>query len=97
MTERIRPLRLDGKRVHQIGLPYHWGYTGRVRGESANDLLGFTADPNVSIQESKALTCNILPGKRSRGRRAAFGWEPWPLPPGVVVVPWDQPPQEKEE
>jgi formate dehydrogenase major subunit len=104
VTERLRPLQLDGQRVHQVGLPYHWGYTGRVQGDSTNDLIGFTADPNVSIQESKAFTCNVLPGRRSQDRRAAFGWEPWPLPPGVVEVPRDlegvgppeQPPQDKE-
>ncbi len=46
VTERIRPLRLDGKRVHQIGLPYHWGYTGpRARGGSANDLHPLLGGP----------------------------------------------------
>jgi formate dehydrogenase major subunit len=34
-----------------------------------NELIGFVADPNVSIQESKALTCDIVRGRRSRGRR----------------------------
>jgi formate dehydrogenase major subunit len=69
VTQRIRPLRLKGRTVHQIGLPYHWGAKGRVRGDTVNDLIGFVADPNVSIQESKALTGNIVPGRRSRGRR----------------------------
>ncbi len=32
----------------------------------ANDLIGFVADPNVSIQESKAFTGNIEPGRRRR-------------------------------
>jgi formate dehydrogenase major subunit len=53
--------------VHQIGLPYHWGGRGLVRGDSANELISFVADPNVSIQESKALTGNIQPGRRRRG------------------------------
>jgi len=105
VTERMRPLRLDGKQVHQIGMPYHWGYTGRTHGDSTNDLLEFSGDPNVSIQESKALTCDILPGRRSQGRSAAMGWEPRPLPPGVAEVsrdhecvgpPTDQPHQQKE-
>jgi formate dehydrogenase major subunit len=90
VTERMRPLQLDGKRVHQIGMPYHWGYTGRAHGDSTNDLLEFSGDPNVSIQESKALTCDILPGRRSQGRSAAMGWEPRPLPPGMAEVPRDQ-------
>jgi formate dehydrogenase major subunit len=40
-----------------------------VRGDAANDLIGFVADPNVSIQESKAFTGNIEPGRKSKGRR----------------------------
>src|SRR5690606_38533156 len=24
VTDRIRPLRVDGRTIHQIGLPYHW-------------------------------------------------------------------------
>ncbi|HEY5675365.1 MAG TPA: formate dehydrogenase subunit alpha, partial [Myxococcales bacterium] len=71
VTRRLRPLRVRGRTLHQIGLPYHWGYTGRVRGDSSNDLLSFVADPNVHIQESKALTGDIRPGRRGRPRRAA--------------------------
>src|SRR5207237_942239 len=71
VTRRMRPLRAGGRVVHQIGLPWHWGYTGRARGDSSNELLPFVADPNVHIQESKALTCDIRPGRRARGRRAA--------------------------
>jgi formate dehydrogenase major subunit len=55
--------------VHTIGLPYHWSYLGLVTGDTVNELIGFVADPNVSIQESKALTADIQPGRRSRGRR----------------------------
>ena len=69
VTERIPPLRIKGRKIHQIGLPYHWGSKGRARGDAANELLGFLADPNVSIQESKALTGAIQAGRRSRGRR----------------------------
>ena len=70
VTERIRPLVIDGRQVHQIGLPYHWGVGGGgaiVSGDSANDLLGVTLDPNVHIQESKASTCDIQPGRRPTG------------------------------
>ncbi len=71
VTERMRPLRVKGRVMHQIGLPYHWGSKGLVRGDAANELISFVGDPNVSIQESKALTGNIEPGRRARGRRAA--------------------------
>jgi formate dehydrogenase major subunit len=63
VTERLRPLRVKGRVIHQIGLPYHWGRKGLVKGDSANDLISFVADPNVSIQESKALTGTIRRGR----------------------------------
>lgn len=68
VTERMRPLRIRGRLVHQIGLPYHWGSKGLVTGDSANNLISFVADPNVTIQESKALTGNIEPGRRRAAR-----------------------------
>ncbi|MGH9106161.1 MAG: molybdopterin dinucleotide binding domain-containing protein, partial [Acidimicrobiales bacterium] len=67
VTERIRPLRVGGRTVHQIGLPFHWGPNGLSTGDSANDLLSAVVDPNVSIQEDKAATCDIRPGRRPRG------------------------------
>ena len=69
ITERIKPLKVGGKVIHQIGLPYHWGVGGEalVSGDSANDLLGLTLDPNVHIQEAKASSCDIQPGRRPVG------------------------------
>jgi formate dehydrogenase major subunit len=69
VTERLAPLKVAGRVIHQIGLPYHWGRSGLVKGDAANELVSFVADPNVTIQESKALTGNIEPGRRSSGRR----------------------------
>ena len=68
VTDRVSPLNVAGRTVHQIGLPYHWGVGGDavVSGDSANDLFGVTLDPNVHIQESKAATCDIRPGRRGR-------------------------------
>jgi formate dehydrogenase major subunit len=85
VTERVKPLRVDGRVVHQVGLPYHWGGSGIATGDSANDLFPFALDPNVHIQEVKAATCDIVPGRRPRGaerlalveeyRRRAVGGE----------------------
>ncbi|MBV8563588.1 MAG: molybdopterin-dependent oxidoreductase, partial [Actinobacteria bacterium] len=47
VTERMRPVRIDGREVHQVGLPYHWGKRGLVTGDSANDLAHMALDPNV--------------------------------------------------
>jgi formate dehydrogenase major subunit len=67
VTERIRPLQVQGRTVHTVGLPYHWGGNGLARGDSANDLFHLALDPNVHIQEVKAATCDIRPGRRPRG------------------------------
>jgi len=69
VTQRMKPLRIQGRTIHQIGLPYHWSSEGLARGDPANDLIGFVADPNVSIQESKAFTVMIEAGLHSAERR----------------------------
>jgi formate dehydrogenase major subunit len=68
VTDRLSPLRVDDRVIHQVWLPYHWGGEGLTRGNSANDLFGIVLDPNVLIQESKVGTCDILPGRRPTGR-----------------------------
>jgi formate dehydrogenase major subunit len=67
VTDRMRPLRVAGQVVHQVGLPYHWGPNGLSTGDGANDLLPIVGDPNVHIMESKANTCDVLAGRRPRG------------------------------
>jgi formate dehydrogenase major subunit len=67
VTDRMRPLRIEDRLVHQIWMPYHWGNVGLIDGDVVNDLLGVVADPNVFIQESKVATCDIQPGRRPRG------------------------------
>jgi formate dehydrogenase major subunit len=67
VTERLRPLRIENRVVHQVWLPYHWGPGGMVTGDSTNDLFGITLDPNVLIQESKVGTCDVRPGRRPTG------------------------------
>jgi formate dehydrogenase major subunit len=53
-----------------VGLPYHWGTRGLVTGDSANDLVAMSEEPNVRIMETKALTCHARPGRLPRGREA---------------------------
>ena len=67
VSRRIRPMHLNGTTVHQVALPYHYGTAGVVRGGAANDLLGISGEPNVTIMEAKALTCNIIPGRLPHG------------------------------
>jgi formate dehydrogenase major subunit len=63
----MSPLTVQGRRLHQVGLPYHWGRNGYSTGDSANDLMHMSLDPNVHIQEVKAFSCDIQPGRRPRG------------------------------
>ena len=69
VTRRMQPLKVDGRIVHQIGMPYHWSSKGLVRGDCPNELFPFVADPNVSIMETKAISVAIESGRRSKGRR----------------------------
>ena len=55
VTERMPPLTVGGRTLHQIGLPYHWGPNGLTTGDAANELAHLSLDPNVHIQEDKAL------------------------------------------
>ena len=68
VTDRLAPLRVGDRVVHQICIPYHWAHgAGLTTGDSANDLIGITLDPNVLIQETKVGACDIRPGRRPRG------------------------------
>jgi formate dehydrogenase major subunit len=70
VTDRMKPIRVAGGTVHHVGLPFHWGTNGLVKGDVANDLLPISEEPNVRIMETKALLCNIQPGRRARGKAA---------------------------
>jgi formate dehydrogenase major subunit len=67
VTSRVPPLAVGGRVLHQVGLPYHWGPNGLVTGDAANELAALSLDPNVHIQEVKAMACDIRPGRRPRG------------------------------
>jgi formate dehydrogenase major subunit len=60
VTGRMRSLEIDGRTVHQVGLPYHWGYKGVVKGDVVNDLVAISEEPNVRIMETKGLVCNVV-------------------------------------
>jgi formate dehydrogenase major subunit len=64
-TARMRPLKIGDHLVHQIGVPFHWGYNGLVKGDIGNDLVAISEEPNVHIMETKGLLCNLFPGRRA--------------------------------
>lgn len=65
VSARMKPLRVDHAVVHQVGLPYHWGYKGLVSGDVVNDLVALSEEPNVRIMETKALLCNVAPSRKA--------------------------------
>lgn len=59
VTRRFKPFRIDGKAVHEVGMPWHWGFMGLSKGDSANSLTPYIGDANTTIPEYKAFLCNI--------------------------------------
>ncbi len=64
VTRRMKPFTINGRTVHQIGLPWHWGWQGTAQGDVVNNLSALVADPNVSIHEGKVFTCNVRAGRK---------------------------------
>ncbi len=73
VTERMRPLLIDGRQVHQIGMPWVFGWEGYARGDIANVLLAITGDANTSIHTTKAVTVNLRKGRRTRTQGEPHG------------------------
>ncbi len=62
VTKRIRPLICDGKPVHVVGIPLHWGFMGAAKkGFGPNSLTPFVGDANINTPEYKAFLVNIEP------------------------------------
>ncbi len=62
VTPRLKPLQVYGRTVHQVGMPWHFGWAGYAKGDVVNDLSAIVGDPNVTIHEGKVFTCNIRKG-----------------------------------
>jgi formate dehydrogenase major subunit len=65
VTPRMQMLEINGHSVYQVGMPFHWGYTGLVKGDIGNDLVAISEEPNVRIMESKGLLCNVFRGRHA--------------------------------
>src|SRR5581483_11666505 len=63
VTKRLRPFDVDGRRVYQIGMPWHFGWQGYATGDIVNVLTSIVGDPNTTIHEGKAFTCNLRKGR----------------------------------
>jgi formate dehydrogenase major subunit len=61
VTKRLRPMKIDGKEVWQIGFPIHWGYAAAKdhSGPLANFLTASIGDPNTWTPEYKAFLVRL--------------------------------------
>jgi formate dehydrogenase major subunit len=60
VTKRIKPLTIDGKTVHTVGIPIHWGFTGETKkGFGANMLTPYVGDANIETPEYKAFLVDV--------------------------------------
>lgn len=60
VTKRIKQLNIDGKTVHTVGIPIHWGFTGIAKGGYlANTLTPSVGDGNVQTPEFKAFLVKV--------------------------------------
>jgi formate dehydrogenase major subunit len=65
VTRRIRPMKIDGKEMFQIGIPIHWGFRGISEDEGkteknlANELTPTVIDPNAFTPEFKGFLVKI--------------------------------------
>ncbi len=63
VSDRVPVYDFEGRKLHTIGLPYHWGPKGLVKGDVVNDLVPVSLEPNVAIHEAKAFTANLEAGR----------------------------------
>jgi len=60
VSKRINALQVDGRTVHTVGLPNHWGFIGLAKpGYLVNTLTPFVGDANTQTPEYKSFTVNI--------------------------------------
>ncbi len=76
VTERMRPLHVGERTIHQIAVPWHWGWSGVSTGDSANDVLHLSGDPNTNIETTKATTCDVRAGRRTTAATSRVGPAP---------------------
>jgi formate dehydrogenase major subunit len=59
VTIRMRPFTIQGKTVHEVGMPFCFGWTTKGCGDSTNRLTPSVGDPNTTIPEFKACLVNV--------------------------------------
>ena len=60
VTPRMQPLRVEGREVFVVWMPYNWGFKGLSTGPSVNHLTIDALDPGAGTQETKACLVSIV-------------------------------------
>jgi formate dehydrogenase major subunit len=97
VTRRVRPLYVGGRTIHQVAIPFHWGFAGETTGDIANDLTAIVADPNVSMHEAKAFVVNVRPGRVEEHRDPPLPVAAWPAYRVAPSVPCSAQPEGQEK
>jgi formate dehydrogenase major subunit len=74
VTKRLQPLQVDGRMMHIIGIPIHWGFTGETKkGFGVNTLGPVVGDANSETPEFKAYLVNVEPSTAPNETPVAAG------------------------
>ncbi|KAG1254910.1 hypothetical protein G6F65_016847 [Rhizopus arrhizus] len=77
VTKRIKALQIDGRTVHQVGVPIHWGFLGAAKpGYIANTLTNAIGDGNSQTPESKCILVKVEKVEETRHVTAIAGHHP---------------------
>jgi formate dehydrogenase major subunit len=87
VTPRLRPVIVDGRPAHTVGMPIHWGYADETVGAIVNNLSPLSLDPNADIHSAKSFVCQLRPGRLRHVR------PPTPLPVAPVPTMADPTPE----
>jgi formate dehydrogenase major subunit len=94
VTRRLRPVLIEGRMVHQIGLSFHWAFAGEVVDGNANELTALLANPNLSMHESKAFACQVHAGRlEGHARHPTVPAAPWPTLDPIPDTPANAQPE----
>ncbi len=60
VTKRIKPLTIEHRIIHHVGIPIHWGFVGLTqKGFIANTLTPFVGDANTQTPEFKSFLVQV--------------------------------------
>ena len=73
VTRRMQPLKIDGREVTVVWMPYNWGFSGLSKGSSVNYVTIDATDPGAGTQETKACLVNVVKAARDLGKSSMAG------------------------